>query len=876
MNRFHAWLQTAAQSHLQVALRIAVGLWSLEAPFANGQPVSTTQAPPAAEASTRRLPDALRSLGTTVLSDDQRPRSAQMLRESARSRVRSANQSDREGWLRIHTRSDWEKWTAPRLQALRSSLGIFPPPPQDLQIRLTRVMEGDGYQIENLVFQSRPGVFVTANLYAPAPRRELMPAIVIVHSHHNPKTQGELQDMGMTWARQGCLVLVMDQLSYGERRQHAAGNRQDYRFRYINGLQLHVIGDSLMGWMVWDIMRGIDLLQQRDGIDKSRTVLIGSVAGGGDPAAVAAALDARITCAVPFNFGGPQPETTYPLPANADETFNYLGGGSWESTRNLRRSGVDGFLPWTIVASIAPRRLIYAHEFSWDRGRDPVWKRLQKVFGFYDGTENLAFTHGGGLLQGQPPEATHCNNVGAVHRKMLHPALERWFGIPVPQEYQQRRAPEDLLCLTPEIKPRPLHEIYSEIGVERATAFRAQLTKLKRPQQLRLLRQRWASLLGEIEPQAPKVLSRTSEFLLSPRGTSGERIRPSKTSRIEPLNLPLTHSLSPSEGERVSGGRVRSRFVGRMERGPSNKPAPFSPLRKEGREKSEPQAHFPSSGIQLDRILLESEPGISLPLLLAMPQGAKTKPPVVVAVSQHGKTRFLAERAETIAKLLESGLAFCLPDVRGTGETSLAGSRPARSEATSVSATELMLGRTLLGSRLQDLRTVLRYLQTRDDLAARRLALWGDSFAPTNPAGFADPLIDEGEAPRQSEPLGGLLALLGALFEDNVRVVVADGTLPGYQAVLRDRFCYVPHDAIVPGALTAGDLSDVAAALAPRPLRLSRLIDGRNVMLTFESARTFFEPAQKAYARAKSRLIVQPSNEGDLASWIIGALESRD
>jgi hypothetical protein len=43
-------------------------------------------------------------------------------------------------------------------------------------------------------------------------------------------------------------------------------------------------------------------------------------------------------------------------------------------------------------------------------------------------------------------------------------------------------------------------------------------------------------------------------------------------------------------------------------------------------------------------------------------------------------------------------------------------------------------------------------------------------------------------------------------------------------------------------------------------------------MLTFESARTFFEPAQKAYARAKSRLIVQPSNEGDLASWIIGVL----
>src|SRR5207249_1289497 len=131
----------------------------------------------------------------------------------------------------------------------------------------------------------------------------------------------------------------------------------------------------------------------------------------------------------------------------------------WESTRNLRRSASDGFLPWTIVASVAPRRLIYAHEFSWDREHDPVWKRLEQVFALHDAPEKLAFAHGGGVLQGQPPEATHCNNVGAVHRKLIHPALERWFGIPVPQEYQNRRAPEELACLTPEFKSRPLHEL---------------------------------------------------------------------------------------------------------------------------------------------------------------------------------------------------------------------------------------------------------------------------------------------------------------------------------------------------------------------------------------------------------------------------------
>ena len=56
-------------------------------------------------------------------------------------------------------------------------------------------------------------------------------------------------------------------------------------------MQLHLIGDSLMGWMVWDLMRGVDLLLRQPGIDPERILLLGAVAGGGDPAAVTAALD---------------------------------------------------------------------------------------------------------------------------------------------------------------------------------------------------------------------------------------------------------------------------------------------------------------------------------------------------------------------------------------------------------------------------------------------------------------------------------------------------------------------------------------------------------------------------------------------------------
>src|SRR4029079_14851355 len=115
------------------------------------------------------------------------------------------------------------------------------------------------------------------------------------------------------------------------------------------------------------------------------------------------------------------------------------------------------------------------------------------------------------------------------------------------------------------------------------------------------------------------------------------------------------------------------------------------------------------------------------------------------------------------------------------------GSRGFQSEATSTSSTLLMLGQTQLGARLRDLRSVIRYLGSRTDLNTRRLALWGESFVPTNPSSLVDPLLGEGKPAAQSEPLGGLLALLGGLYEDQVIAVVTRGTLAGFQSVLHDR-----------------------------------------------------------------------------------------
>jgi hypothetical protein len=281
-------------------------------------------------------------------------------------------------------------------------------------------------------------------------------------------------------------------------------------------------------------------------------------------------------------------------------------------------------------------------------------------------------------------------------------------------------------------------------------------------------------------------------------------------------------------------------------------------------------------GFLAERILLAVEPTIRVPLLLLQPDAKRVTRRMVVAVAQEGKAAFLRQRAGEIAALLADGCAVCLPDVRGTGETSPGPSRERQSPATSLSATEWMLGQTLLGARLRDLRAVLGYVKSRFPGPPRfpfPLVLWGNSFAPVNPAGFADPILGEGEAPPHSEPLGGLLALFGALYEEGVSAVIARGMLAGYLSVLEELFCYVPHDAIVPGALTAGDLCDVAAALAPLPLLLEGLVDGRNCRVPAAELERIFAPTREAYGGLEERLRLSEEPCGQPAEWLDRVLD---
>jgi hypothetical protein len=603
----------------------------------------------------------------------------------------------------------------------------------------------------------------------------------------------------------------MDQIGYGDRIETYPWDRDNYNARYMFGEQLYLTGSSLMTWMVWDAMRAIDLLCDRVDVNKKEIILLGAVAGGGDPAAVTAALDSRVAAVAPFNFGEAMPETSRFIPYKNLWPLDLAepSPADWDSTRVIRRHLVDQFLQWFICASVAPRGFIYSYELGWNVEDLPAWARYHKVWELYGATDHLSEAHGFGPFPG-PGEAW---NIGPAQRRSLYPTLERWFGIPVPfgdagsHRYENlaprpevnRQPADDLAVLTPrlaaEIHNRSVHDLAREQGQAQVAAARQQLSTLSPDDRVKWLQTKWAEKLGDIQPNR-------------------------------------------------------------------------NPEAKTEWTKEAP-------GAEVEAVAVTVEPGVMAPLLLLKPAVARgQRVPAVVMVAEGGKDLFLAERSAEIESLLKAGNAVCLPDVRGTGETSPDLRRDPDSTESIAANTALALGDTLVGLRLKDLRTVVAYLGHRSDVDSQRIGIWGDSLAPTNRAGLILNEVPQWqigpEIEQQAEPLGGLLALLCALYEPKIRAIGVNGGLLSFASVLDDNFSYVPQDVIIPGILEAGDLADVAAALAPRALRLNYLVDGLDRPVPELILHQQLQPVKDAYQKDPTALIIASEASGHgSADWFL-------
>ena len=232
-----------------------------------------------------------------------------MVHEYTVGRVREILQERAERLAAVQTRAEAKAYVDDvRAKAAR----CFPalPARTDLNAQITGTMDLGDIRLEKVVYESRPGFLVSANLYMPARIDAELPCVLGLCGHsENGKAYGPYQFFARGLASKGFAVLIVDPVSQGERRQFyteegvpagESGPRSTVAHNMI-GNRMLLTGDSVGSWFAWDAIRGLDYLLARPEADTSRVGVTGC-SGGGTQTTQVTALDPRITMAAPDCF----------------------------------------------------------------------------------------------------------------------------------------------------------------------------------------------------------------------------------------------------------------------------------------------------------------------------------------------------------------------------------------------------------------------------------------------------------------------------------------------------------------------------------------------------------------------------------------------
>jgi pimeloyl-ACP methyl ester carboxylesterase len=206
-------------------------------------------------------------------------------------------------WRSIHAEKDLLKAQDEMREKLLEMIGGLPTQKTALQPRITGKIQMDGFTIEKLIFQSLPGVYVTALVYVPEDHAGKHPA-VLVPAGHSSNGKIHYQALCQRLVRHGYVVIAWDPVGQGERSQFWDPQTQNSRYNLIcaehavMGNLAYLTGTNLARWEIWDGIRAVDYLITRSDVDPERINITGT-SGGGTQTALIAALDPRIKVAVP-------------------------------------------------------------------------------------------------------------------------------------------------------------------------------------------------------------------------------------------------------------------------------------------------------------------------------------------------------------------------------------------------------------------------------------------------------------------------------------------------------------------------------------------------------------------------------------------------
>jgi hypothetical protein len=194
------------------------------------------------------------------------------------------------------TLKEWEVYGIKLREEVIKKAGVVIDHKLPLKITETGSVKMKDYVIKNIIFQTRPGVYATANLFIPDGVGPF-PAVINMLGHWE---KGKIdstgpQTVGHTLAANGYVCLTIDPWGAGERGTiHGI-----FKYHGANlGASLMNIGEPLIGIQISDNMRGVDLLCSLPNVDTSKIGATGA-SGGGNQTMWLSAVDERVKADVP-------------------------------------------------------------------------------------------------------------------------------------------------------------------------------------------------------------------------------------------------------------------------------------------------------------------------------------------------------------------------------------------------------------------------------------------------------------------------------------------------------------------------------------------------------------------------------------------------
>jgi len=215
--------------------------------------------------------------------------------------------------FRATSRKQAEAWQKRLRTKLTELLGGFPATRVDPRPETLEVREFPAWRREKLVFQSKPGAAVLAYLLTPKDARPPYATMVCVPGHgrgvddivgiddkgqDRTDKDGYQHDFALQVVEHGMAAVAIEPMAFGCRRDPRTkkGGLKTSACQPSAGAAL-LLGQTMIGWRVWDVMRTIDWIETRQELDAKRVGCMG-ISGGGTCTTFSAALEPRIRAAM--------------------------------------------------------------------------------------------------------------------------------------------------------------------------------------------------------------------------------------------------------------------------------------------------------------------------------------------------------------------------------------------------------------------------------------------------------------------------------------------------------------------------------------------------------------------------------------------------